>query len=119
MMTDSIAITCACVWGITGCQLGCVGTAKPADGLQALAVCMRPGVAMNQSLRRWCEHQHMCHMCHACRCFMAGAVPDLASGAVGSAHHLWVGRQAFGWLLWVAWQTGLLYDDNETKVGVA
>lgn len=48
---------------------------------------------------------------------MAGAVPDLASGSTGSAHHLWVGRVAFGWLLWVAWQTGLLYDDNDVRVG--
>lgn len=47
---------------------------------------------------------------------MAGAVPELASGGVGSAHQLWVGRVAFGWLLWVAWQTGLLYDDNDTEV---
>jgi len=52
-----------------------------------------------------------------CRCFLAGAVPDLASGAVGSAHHLWVGRVVWGWLLWVSWQSGLLYDDNQTKVG--
>jgi hypothetical protein len=48
---------------------------------------------------------------------MAGAVPDLASGSAGSAHHLWVGRVAFGWLLWVAWQTGLLYDDSDVRVG--
>lgn len=47
---------------------------------------------------------------------MAGAVPELAAGSVGSAHHLWVGRVAFGWLLWIAWQTGLLYDDNDIKV---
>jgi hypothetical protein len=47
---------------------------------------------------------------------MAGAVPDLASGSVGSAHHLWVGRVAFGWLLWIAWQTGLLYDSNDLQV---
>lgn len=52
-----------------------------------------------------------------CRCFLAGAVPDLASGAVGSAHHLWVGRVVWGWLLWASWQSGLLYDDNQTKVG--
>jgi hypothetical protein len=50
---------------------------------------------------------------------MAGAVPELAAGAPGSAHHLWVGRVAFGWLLWVAWQTGLLYDDNDTAVSAA
>lgn len=47
---------------------------------------------------------------------MAGAVPDLASGSVGSAHHLWVGRGAFGWLLWISWQTGLLYDSNDIQV---
>lgn len=47
---------------------------------------------------------------------MAGAVPDLASGSVGSPHHLWVGRVAFGWLLWIAWQTGLLYDSNDMQV---
>jgi hypothetical protein len=47
---------------------------------------------------------------------MAGAVPDLASGSVGSAQHLWVGRVAFGWLLWVAWQTGLLYNSNDMRV---
>jgi hypothetical protein len=66
-----------------------------------------------------CWDDTTCHawQCCVCRCFMAGAVPDLASGSTGSAHHLWVGRVAFGWLLWVAWQTGLLYDDNDVRVG--
>lgn len=54
----------------------------------------------------------------ACRCFMAGAVPELASGHVCSAHHAWVGRMAWGWLLWVVWQTGLLYNGNATEVRV-
>jgi hypothetical protein len=47
---------------------------------------------------------------------MAGAVPELASGVVGSTHHLWVARTAWGWLLWVAWQTGLLYNQNDIEV---
>lgn len=51
------------------------------------------------------------------RCFVAGAVPELASGAVGSEHHLWVSRTCWGWLLWVAFQTGLLYTRDVTSVG--
>lgn len=73
--------------------------------LDVLTDCVLPGVYT------------LCFCCCDCRCFMAGSVPELASGVVGSAHHLHVGRMVWGWLLWVSWQAGLLYDNNETKVG--
>lgn len=51
---------------------------------------------------------YCCICCCGHRCFLAGAVGELASGAVGNTHHLWVAQVVWGWLLWVLWQTGLL-----------
>jgi len=53
-----------------------------------------------------------------CRCFLAGAVPELASGAVGARHHLWVAQVVWHWLLWVMWQAGLLQTDNADDVSL-
>eukprot|EP00879_Flechtneria_rotunda_P005368 GHRR01005656.1.p1 GENE.GHRR01005656.1~~GHRR01005656.1.p1 ORF type:complete len:1010 (+),score=343.06 GHRR01005656.1:121-3150(+) len=48
------------------------------------------------------------------RCFVAGAVPDLAAAAVGSDHHLWVAKACWVWMCWLCWQAGLI-DGKEVR----